>query len=59
MTPQLLPNRNRVPERTVPVPMIFIPCKNGISHAKEEFTKISDITKGAEVLANTIYSLVK
>jgi N-carbamoyl-L-amino-acid hydrolase len=45
--------------RTVPVAMIFIPCKNGISHAKEEFAKISDIRKGAEVLANTIYLLVK
>jgi N-carbamoyl-L-amino-acid hydrolase len=45
--------------QTVPVAMIFIPCKNGVSHAKEEFTKISDIRKGAEVLANTIIALVK
>jgi hydantoinase/carbamoylase family amidase len=45
--------------KTVPVAMIFIPCKNGVSHAKEEFTKISDIKKGAEVLANTMYQLVK
>jgi hypothetical protein len=34
--------------------MIFIPCTNGVSHAKEVFTKMSDITKGAEILANTM-----
>jgi len=45
--------------RTVPVAMIFIPCKNGVSHAKEEFATISNIRKGAEVLANTIYLLVR
>jgi N-carbamoyl-L-amino-acid hydrolase len=39
--------------------MIFVPCKDGISHSKEEFTKISDIRKGAEVLANAIWLLIK
>jgi N-carbamoyl-L-amino-acid hydrolase len=39
--------------------MIFIPCKDGISHSKEEFAKTSDIRKGSEVLANAIWLLIK
>ena len=35
--------------------MIFVPCKDGISHSKEEFARTSDIRKGAEVLANAIW----
>lgn len=33
-----------------PVGMLFIPCKEGISHNKEEFASYADIVGGAEVL---------
>jgi len=37
MTPQLFAKQKKSDGKTVPVAMIFIPCKNGVSHAKEEF----------------------
>ena len=46
-----------VAKHNIPAAMIFIPCKDGISHSKEEFSKISDIKKGAEVLANAMLSI--
>ena len=33
-----------------PVGMLFIPCKEGISHSKEEYAKIQDISTGCKVL---------
>lgn len=39
--------------------MIFVPCKGGISHAKEEYTSVNAITRGANVLANTLYNLAR
>jgi N-carbamoyl-L-amino-acid hydrolase len=41
----------------VPVGMIFIPCKGGRSHCKEEYASVEAIGKGADVLAHTMYSL--
>lgn len=43
----------------VPVGMIFIPCRNGISHSPDEFTTFEAIAKGACVLANTAQQLTK
>ncbi|MDP2749335.1 MAG: Zn-dependent hydrolase [Nanoarchaeota archaeon] len=43
----------------VPVGMLFIPCRAGISHNKMEFAKTEDVVKGANVLVNTIYELAK
>ncbi len=40
----------------IPVGMIFIPCKAGISHSPAEFAEYSDIAKGANVLAEVVYS---
>lgn len=37
-----------------PVAMIFVPSKDGISHAPAEFTSAADITNGANVLLQTI-----
>jgi beta-ureidopropionase / N-carbamoyl-L-amino-acid hydrolase len=37
--------------------MIFIPCRDGISHAPEEFAELEDICLGAEVLAHTLAAL--
>lgn len=40
-----------------PIGMIFVPSKNGVSHAPSEFTAPDQITKGANVLLDTILSL--
>jgi hydantoinase/carbamoylase family amidase len=45
--------------QAIPVGMIFIPCRQGKSHDKAEFAKTSDLRKGAEVLADTLYSLAR
>ncbi len=37
-----------------PIGMIFVPSKDGISHAPAEFTSAADITNGANVLLQTI-----
>ena len=45
--------------RLAPMGMIFIPSKNGISHAPEEFSTKEDIANGANVLLQTILELDK
>lgn len=40
-----------------PVGMIFVPSRDGISHAPEEFTAPEDVTRGADVLLRTLLSL--
>lgn len=45
--------------RICPMGMIFVPSKDGISHAPSEFSKQEDITNGANVLLNTILELDK
>lgn len=43
----------------IPVAMIFIPCKDGISHNPKEDTSSQAIHKGAQVLAWALYRLAK
>mgnify|MGYP005684765667 FL=1 len=43
--------------RVAPAAMIFIPCKDGLSHCPEEYAEVSDIAKGTEVLYNMIENL--
>lgn len=43
--------------RIAPMGMIFIPSKEGISHAPEEFSSKEDIANGANVLLQTILEL--
>ena len=43
----------------IPTGMIFVPSKNGISHAPEEYTEMKDIVTGAEVLLETVLELNK
>jgi N-carbamoyl-L-amino-acid hydrolase len=43
--------------RIAPIGMIFIPSKNGISHAPKEFSSSTDIANGANVLLQTILQL--
>ncbi|AMQ55837.1 Zn-dependent hydrolase [Algoriphagus sanaruensis] len=45
--------------RIAPMGMIFIPSKDGISHAPEEYSSKEDIGNGANVLLQTILSLDK
>lgn len=45
--------------RIVPMGMIFIPSKNGISHAPSEYSSPEDIANGANVLLQTILTLDK
>jgi len=40
-----------------PIGMIFIPSKDGVSHAPEEFTAKEDLAKGAEVLLETVLTI--
>jgi N-carbamoyl-L-amino-acid hydrolase len=37
--------------------MIFIPCKDGLSHCPEEHAEILDISKGTAVLFNMLENL--
>ncbi len=43
--------------RIAPMGMIFIPSKDGISHAPEEYSSKEDIANGANVLIQTILEL--
>ena len=43
--------------RIAPMGMIFIPSKDGISHAPEEFSSKEDIANGANILLQTILEL--
>lgn len=41
----------------VPSAMLFVPCKDGISHSPEETANPADAALGAEIILNTIASL--
>ncbi len=43
--------------RICPVSMIFIPCKNGVSHRPDEYSSPEDIENGVKVLAHTLMKL--
>jgi beta-ureidopropionase / N-carbamoyl-L-amino-acid hydrolase len=45
--------------RIAPLGMIFVPSRDGISHAPQEFSSWDDIANGAEVLYRTILALDK
>jgi ureidoglycolate amidohydrolase len=45
--------------RIAPTGMIFIPCRDGISHRPEEYASPEAIAHGAEVLADTLAALAK
>ena len=42
---------------SVPIGMLFIPCRGGKSHSPEEFASFEAIAKGASVLAQTLFKL--
>lgn len=41
----------------IPVGMIFVPSRNGVSHCKEEWTDEADLDHGVEVLYRTVLDL--
>jgi ureidoglycolate amidohydrolase len=43
--------------RIAPIAMIFIPCRNGVSHRPDEYAAPADITLGAQVLASVLAKL--
>ena len=43
--------------RVAPAGMIFIPCRNGISHRPDEYASPEAIGKGIAVLAGTLARL--
>jgi ureidoglycolate amidohydrolase len=43
--------------RFAPVAMIFIPCRNGVSHRPDEYASPEAIRNGAQVLAKTLAAL--
>jgi len=45
--------------RVAPMAMIFIPCRDGVSHRPDEYAKPEDIACGAEVLAHTLAKLAQ
>ena len=45
--------------KIAPTSMIFIPCKDGISHNPAEYAAPADITAGIEVLAAAVARMAK
>lgn len=43
--------------RIAPVAMLFIPCRNGVSHRPDEFASTEDIARGTQILAQTLANL--
>jgi ureidoglycolate amidohydrolase len=43
--------------RIAPIAMIFIPCRNGVSHRPDEYASPADIAQGTRVLAHTLAKL--
>jgi N-carbamoyl-L-amino-acid hydrolase len=43
--------------RLAPIAMIFIPCRNGVSHRPDEFARPEDIALGARILAQALAKL--
>jgi N-carbamoyl-L-amino-acid hydrolase len=43
--------------RIVPVAMLFIPCREGVSHRPDEYSSPEAIANGALVLAETLAEL--
>ncbi len=43
--------------RIAPIAMIFIPCRNGVSHRPDEYAAPADIARGTHVLASVLANL--
>jgi len=45
--------------RIAPTGMLFIPCRNGVSHRPDEYAAPEDIRRGVQVLASTLVQLAQ
>ena len=43
--------------RVAPAAMLFIPCRDGVSHRPDEYASPADITRGVDVLAQALFRL--
>ena len=43
--------------RIAPTAMLFIPCRNGVSHRPDEYAAPEDIARGTLILAETLAAL--
>ena len=43
--------------RLCPIGMIFIPCRNGVSHRPDEYATPEAIATGVQILAHTLATL--
>lgn len=43
--------------RIAPIAMVFIPCRDGVSHRPDEYASPEDISRGVKVLARTLAAL--
>jgi N-carbamoyl-L-amino-acid hydrolase len=43
--------------RPIPVGMLFVPCRHGVSHSKEEHVGANQLAKGVDVLGDTLREL--
>lgn len=41
----------------IPIGMLFVPCRNGVSHAKEEYVAPEQVARGTVVLRDTLLEL--
>jgi N-carbamoyl-L-amino-acid hydrolase len=41
----------------IPVGMLFVPCRNGISHSKDEHVEMDQLAKGVDVLVDALGAL--
>ncbi len=45
-------------QRIIPSSLIFVPCRDGLSHNEREFTEPHDLENGVSVLAETLWRMV-
>ncbi len=50
---------DRGPLGAIPVGMLFVPCRAGISHAPEEFAEADHVAKGAAVLSDAMRDIAQ
>jgi N-carbamoyl-L-amino-acid hydrolase len=55
---QIVAQQKKSNGKPIPSLLVFIPCKDGLSHNPKEFTSDEAIRKGANVLAKVILNLV-
>ncbi len=55
---QIVAQQKKSNGKAIPALLVFIPCRDGLSHNPKEFTTDEAIAKGANVLAKAILNLV-